>query len=63
MELLGGEMDLNVSGFVVDFELELTLVLANEKGLEGAGALRGPIDSNRSFAVASNLRIFLAANT
>ena len=27
----------------------------------GAGALREPIDSNRSFPVMSNLRIFLAA--
>ena len=40
-------------------------LLANVKGLGGAGggagALRGPIDSNRSFAVTSNLRIFLAA--
>ena len=40
MELLGGEMDFNVSGFVVDFEVEFTLVHANEKGLGGAGALR-----------------------
>ena len=27
----------------------------------GAEALRGPIDSNRSFAVTSNLRMLLAA--
>ena len=33
VELLGGEMDLNVSGFVVDFEVEVTLALTNEKGL------------------------------
>ena len=33
MELPGGEMAFNVSGFVVDFEVEFTLVLANEKGL------------------------------
>ena len=56
-----GERDFNVSGFVVDFEVEFTLVLANEKGLGGAGALRGPIDSDRSIAVTSNLTIFLAA--
>ena len=62
VELLGGEVDFNVaSGLEVDFEVEFALVLANEKGLGGAGALRGPIDSNRSFAVTSNLRIFLAA--
>ena len=61
VELIGGEMDFNVSGFVVDFEVEFTLVLANEKGLGGARALRGSIDLNRSFAVTSNLRIFLAA--
>ena len=45
-------------GLVVVFPL----VLVNVKGLEGgAGALRGPIDSNRSFPVMSNVRIFLAA--
>ena len=31
------------------------------EGFRGAGALRGLIDSNRSFAVMSNLRMFLAA--
>ena len=56
MELLG-EMDFIVSGFEVGFEVELTLLLANVKGLGGAGALRGPIDSNRSFAVTSNLTL------
>ena len=54
MELLG-EMDFIVSGV----EVKLTLLLATVKG--GAGVLRGPIDSNRSFTVTSNLRIFLAA--
>ena len=39
---------------------ELILVLANWKGLEGAGALKDPIDSNRSFPVMSTLK-FLAA--
>ena len=57
MELLG-EVDFIMSGS----EVELTLVLANVKDLGGgAGALRRPIDSNRSFAVTSNLRMFLAA--
>ena len=42
---------------------ECTLVLENVKSLGGggAGALGGPIDSNRSFTVTSNLRMFLAA--
>ena len=31
------------------------------EGFRGAGALKGPIDSNRSFALTSNLRMFLAA--
>ena len=46
VELLG-EIDFIMSGF----EVELTLLLANVKGLGGggggAGALRGPIDSDR----------------
>ena len=50
-----------VSGFEMDLEVEFTLVLVNVKGLGRAGALRGPIDSNRLFAVTSNLRIFSAA--
>ena len=37
MELLGGEMDFNVSGFVVDLKVELTLVLVNVNGLGGGG--------------------------
>ena len=48
---------------------ECILVLVNVKvffflgggGGGEAGAMRGPTDSNRSFAVTSNLRIFLAA--
>ena len=43
------------SGFEMDLEVELTLVLVNVNvffwGGEGAGALREPIDSNRSFPV------------
>ena len=65
VELLGGEVDFKLmDGFEVVLVDECTLVLVNVKGLGvggGAGALRGPIDSNRSFAVTSNLRIFLAA--
>ena len=34
MELLGGEMDFNVSGLVVNFEVEFTLALMNVNGLE-----------------------------
>ena len=54
VELLGGEVDFKVvSGFEVDLEVKFTLVLMNVKGLGGwgAGGLKGPIDSNRSFAV------------
>ena len=63
VELLG-DVDFNVSGFEVGLEVELTLVLVNVKGFRGGGGakkLRGPIDSNRSFPVMSNLRVFLAA--
>ena len=52
VELLGGEVDFKVmDGFEVDLEDEFTLLLVNVKGLGGAGALREPIDSNRSFPV------------
>ena len=61
MELLGGEVDFKVmDGFEVDLEDEFTLLLVHVKGL-GAGALREPIDSNRSFPVISNPKMFLAA--
>ena len=43
------------------FESGLTLVVVNMKGLGGAGALREPIDSNRSIPVMSTLTIVLAA--
>ena len=46
MEVLGGEVDLEVDGFEVTLEPEFTWVLVKEKGLGGAGALREPIDSN-----------------
>ena len=59
VELLGGEVDFKVmDGFEVDLEDEFTLLLVNVKG---AGALREPIDSNRSFPVISNPKMFLAA--
>ena len=62
MELLGGEVDFKVmDGFEVDLEDEFTLLLVNVKGLGGAGVLREPIDSNRSFPVISNPKMFLAA--
>ena len=61
VELLDGEMDFNVSGFVVDSEVEFTFVLANENGLGGAEALREPMDSNRSFLVMLTLGIVFAA--
>ena len=62
VELVGGEVDFKVmDGFEVDLEDEFTLLLVNVKGLGGAGALREPIDSNRSFPVISNPKMFLAA--
>ena len=62
MDLLVGEMDFNAAdGFGMVLETGLTLVLVNVKGLEGGGALREPIYSNRSFPVISTLGIVLAA--
>ena len=62
VELLGGEVDFKVmDGFEVGLEDEFTLLLVNVKGLGGTGALREPIDSNRSFPVISNPKMFLAA--
>ena len=46
MEVLGGEVVLEVDGFVVTLEPEFTWVLVKVKGLGGAGALREPMDSN-----------------
>ena len=66
--LLGGNMDFKiVDGFVMGFETGFILVLVNANGLwgggggGGAGALREPMDSNRSFPVMSTLGIVLAA--
>ena len=62
VELLGGEVD-----FEVSLEAELTLVLVNGRACGGGGrgggarAPREPIDSNRSFAVMSNFRIVFTA--
>ena len=62
VRLLGGEVAFKVlDGFEVVLRDELILVLANWKGLGGAGALRDPIDSNRSFPVMSTLKKVLAA--
>ena len=63
VELLGGEVDFEVmDGFEVVLVIEFTLVLLNVKGLGGgAGALREPIDSNRSFPMISTPKMFLAA--
>ena len=67
VELLGGEVGFKVmDGFEVVLVDEFTLVLMDVKGFffflgGGAGALREPIDSNRSFPVMLSLRIFLAA--
>ena len=51
MEVLGGEVVLEVDGFVVTLEPEFTWVLVKVKGLGGAGALREPMDSSSSFPV------------
>ena len=60
--LLGGEMDFNtVDAFEMGLETGLTLVLVNLNGTGGAGALREPIGSNRSFPVMSTFNIALAA--
>ena len=61
MEVLGGEVDLEVDGFEVTLEPEFTWVLVKVKGLEGAGALREPMDSNSSFQVILTPSIVLAA--
>ena len=65
VELLGGEVDFKVvDGFEVVLVDEFTLVLVNVKGLRGGGgggALREPIDSNRSFPVVLTPKMFLAA--
>ena len=45
VEVLGGEVDLEVDGFEVTLEPEFTWVLVKVKGLGGAGALREPMDS------------------
>ena len=50
MELLRGVV-FSVSGFEMDLEVGLPLVLVNVNDLGRAGALREPIGSNRSFPV------------
>ena len=60
MEVLGGEVDLEVDGFEVTLEAEFTWVFVKVKGLGGAGALREPMDSNRSFPVILTPSIFFA---
>ena len=60
VDLLGGVMDFKTGdGFLMVLETGLTLVLLNVKGLGGAGVLREPTDSNRSFPVMSTLSIVL----
>ena len=64
VDLSGGVMDFNtVDALEEVLETGLTLVLVNVKclGGEGAGALREPFDSNRSFPVTSTYNIVLAA--
>ena len=60
--LLSGEMDFGtVDAFEMGLETGLTLVLVNLNGTGRAGALREPIDSNRSFPVITTFNIVLAA--
>ena len=62
VELLGGEVGFSVvSGSEVDLEVELTLVCVNVNVLGWAGALREPMDSNRSFPVMLTLKMVFAA--
>ena len=51
MEVLGGEVDLEVDGVEVTLEPEFTWLFVKVKSLGGAGALREPMDSNSSFPV------------
>ena len=60
VEVLGGEVDLEVDGFVVTLEPEFTWVLVKVKGLGGTGALRELMDSNSSFPVILTPSIVLA---
>ena len=62
VDLLGGVMHFStVDASGIFLETGLTLVLANVKGLGEAGAMREPIDSNRSFPVMSTFSIVLVA--
>ena len=64
MEVLVGEVVLEIDGFEGVLEPEFTLVLVKVKGLGrgegGAGALREPIDSNSSFPVILTPNMVLA---
>ena len=60
MEVLGGEVVLEVDGFVVTLEPEFTWMLVKVKGLGEAGALRELMDSNSSFPVILTPSIVLA---
>ena len=60
MEVSGGEVVLEVDGFVVTLEPEFVWVLVKVKGIGAAGALREPMDSNSSFPVILTPSIVLA---
>ena len=61
VSLLGGDMDFKiVDGFVMALQTEFTLVLCECEWLGAAGALREPMESNRSFPVMSTLSIDFA---
>ena len=62
VKLLGGEVAFKVmDGFEVVLREELNWKEGDGGGGGGAGALRDPIDSNRSFPVMSTLKKVLAA--
>ena len=62
VDLLGGVMDFKiVDAFGMVLETGFTLVLVNVNGLGGAGALREPMDSNRSLPEMLTFNMFLAA--
>ena len=58
VKLLGGEVDFKVMD---GFERRVDLDTCELEGFRGAGVLRHPVDSNRSFPVMSTLKKFLAA--
>ena len=62
MDLLGGIMEVSmVDAFEIVLEAASVLVLVNLNGVDGAGTLTGPIDSNRFLPVMSRFRMGFTA--